>query len=117
MSVRLTKKQTEVYEFIKTFIAERGYSPSLRDIRDGLGLSSVSAVAEHVDNLVRLGALRKSPGSARSLEVVDTSYPETTALFKLKLETASESEQGILLQAAAILGVDLDDLDEGSADA
>ncbi|MBR3414687.1 hypothetical protein IKG73_01565 [Candidatus Saccharibacteria bacterium] len=108
MSVKLTKKQTAVYNFIKEFIEENNYSPSYRDIMTGLGLSSVSAVAEHVDNLVRLGALKKSPGAARSLEVVDTSYPETTALFKFRLETASDSEKEILTNAAFILGLDLE---------
>ena len=109
MSVKLTKKQTAVYNFIKEFIAENSYSPSYRDIMSGLGLSSVSAVAEHVDNLVRIGALRKAPGAARSLEVVDISYPETTELFKLHLLTATPSEKETLRKAAIILGVDLEE--------
>lgn len=109
MSVKLTKKQTAVYDFIKEFIEENGYAPSYRDIMAGLGLSSVSSVAEHVDNLVNLGALRKSSGEARSLEVVDISYPETTALFKFRISLASDSEKAVLKQAAAILGLDLEE--------
>lgn len=109
MSVKLTKKQTAVYDFIREFIEDKGYSPSYRDIMAGLGLSSVSAVAEHVDNLVRLGALRKAPGAARSLEVVDTSYPETTALFNLRLTSSSPAEKETLRKAALILGIDLDE--------
>ncbi|MBR3365768.1 hypothetical protein IKG48_01455 [Candidatus Saccharibacteria bacterium] len=109
MSVKLTKKQTAVYDFIREFIESKGYSPSYRDIMAGLGLSSVSAVAEHVDNLVRLGALRKAPGAARSLEVVDTTYPETTTLFKLRLSSVSPNEKETLRKAALILGVDLDE--------
>ncbi|MBQ7040952.1 hypothetical protein IJN73_02715 [Candidatus Saccharibacteria bacterium] len=112
MSVKLTKKQTAVYNFIKEFIEENNYSPSYRDIMSGLGLSSVSAVAEHVDNLVRLGALKKAPGAARSLEVVDTSYPETTELFKFRLATATDSEKEILKSAAFILGLDLEEGEE-----
>lgn len=112
MSVKLTKKQTAVYDFIREFIEDKGYSPSYRDIMSGLGLSSVSAVAEHVDNLVRIGALRKAPGAARSLEVVDTSYPETTALFNLHLMTASPAEKETLRKAALILGVDLEEENE-----
>ena len=107
MSVKMTKKQLVVYDFIKEFIAENGYSPSMRDIQSGIGLSSVSAVAEHINNLVALGALKKSPGAARSLEVVDLSFPETTALFKQKIQTVPEDQQEILKQAAAILGIDL----------
>ena len=115
MSVKLTKKQTTVYNFIKEFIAENSYSPSYRDIMSGLGLSSVSAVAEHVDNLVRLGALKKAPGAARSLEVVDITYPETAELFKIRLSVATPSEKEILKKAAVILGVDIEEEDEPEA--
>ncbi|MBQ3275006.1 hypothetical protein IJH46_01130 [Candidatus Saccharibacteria bacterium] len=108
MAEKLTKKQKQILDYISNFLKENNYSPSYREIMAGLGLSSVSAVAEHVENLVEKGALRKNPGVARSLEVVDTSYPETTALFHSKLETASEEETGILLRAAELLGLDLD---------
>ncbi|MBQ3325634.1 hypothetical protein IJG79_00575 [Candidatus Saccharibacteria bacterium] len=107
MGIKLTKKQTQVYNYISEFIKLHGISPSYRDICAGLGLSSVSAVAEHVDNLVRIGALRKSPGTARSLEVVDFTYPETVALFREKMATASEEEIEILRKAAEIIGLDL----------
>lgn len=108
MSIKLTKKQTAVYDFIGNFIAERGYSPSYRDICAGLGLSSVSAVAEHVNNLISLGALRKIPGAARSLEVVDYTFPETTELFRAKLAQLTDEESiDILKKSATILGIDL----------
>ena len=64
----------------------------------GMGLSSVSAVAEHIDNLVALGALKKIPGAARSLEIIDHTHPETVLLFQHKLTTASEEETEILHQ-------------------
>lgn len=75
----------------------------------GLGLSSVSAVAEHVDNLVEKGYLKKTPGAARSLEIIDHTHPETVKLFNSAI-VASESEDDIkiLLQAAEILGLDLE---------
>ena len=107
MKVKLTKKQALIIDFIKDFTARQGESPSYREIMAALGLSSVSAVAEHIDNLVKKGALKKLPGTARSLEVVDLSYPETTALFQQTLAQASESEQEILRQAADILGIEL----------
>ena len=108
MSIKLTKKQTLVYNFISDFIkANDGRSPSYRDICAGLGLSSVSAVAEHVDNLVKLGALRKIPGEARSLEVIDFTYPETKNLFRQTMSVATPEEIEILRKAAVILGVEL----------
>ena len=76
----------------------------------GLGLSSVSAVAEHIDNLVAKGVLRKTPGAARSLEVLLDSHPETVALFNTKLNSPDISEEEIetLLKAAAILDLTLE---------
>lgn len=108
MKNKLTKKQALIIDFIKDFTAAHGESPSYREIMTALGLTSVSAVAEHVENLVAKGALRKTPGAARSLEVVDLSYPETTALFRQALQTASSSDQATLLAAAELLGIELD---------
>ena len=65
-------------------------------------------MAEHIDNLVQLGFLKRNAGSARSLEIVDLTFPETTALFKQRLQYASDSDHDILMQAAEILGLDLE---------
>lgn len=105
---KLTKKQLAVLEFIQDFTEEKGYSPSYREIMAGLGLSSVSAVAEHIENLVGKGVLRKNPGAARSLEILDYKHEETVVLFKAKLLEASEEEKDILIKAGEILGLDLD---------
>lgn len=109
MAVKLTKKQMLVIDFINDFTSTRGVSPTYREIMTALGLSSVSAVAEHIDNLCAKGALRKVPGAARSLEVIDTSHPETVALFREALALADPEETQILQQAAKILELELDD--------
>lgn len=67
---KLTKKQRQVYDFIDQFIKTHNYSPSYREVKQGLALGSVSTVAEHINNLVTLGYLQKTDNSARSLEVV-----------------------------------------------
>ena len=74
----------------------------------GLGLSSVSAVAEHIDNLVSKGVLKKVPGAARSLEVLDYKDEETVKLFNARMTDASEEEKKVLLKAAEILNLDID---------
>lgn len=107
MSIKLTKKQLAVLEFIQDFTEEKGYSPSYREIMAGLGLSSVSAVAEHIDNLVARGVLKKNPGEARTLEVLDYRHEETVGLFKAKMLNCTEEEKTILMQAAEILDLDL----------
>lgn len=107
MAVKLTKKQALIIEFINDYTSSRGVSPTYREIMTALGLSSVSAVAEHIDNLVKKGALKKVPGAARSLEVIDLTFPETTDLFRHHLKTADAEEAKILHAAADILGLDL----------
>lgn len=108
MTVKLTKKQLAVLEFLESFTEENSHSPSYREIMTGMGLSSVSAVAEHVDNLVSKGVLRKVPGAARSLEILDYKHEETVALFKSKMDEVSESDKAVLEHAAEILGLDLE---------
>lgn len=105
--VKLTKKQLAVLDFIRDFTEENGHSPSYREVMEGLGLSSVSAVAEHIDNLVSKGALLKTPGEARSLEVLDYKHTETVNLFKARMIEASNEDKTTLEKAAEILGLDL----------
>jgi SOS-response transcriptional repressor LexA len=69
-TVRPTKKQKELLAYIEAFITEHGYSPSYREIMNGLQYASVATVALHVGNLIKRGHLRKRDHSARSLEVV-----------------------------------------------
>jgi SOS-response transcriptional repressor LexA len=76
-TVRPTKKQRELLNFIEQFIGEHGYSPSYREIMTGLNYTSVATVALHINNLIKRGHLRKRDHSARSLEV--TAPSETPA--------------------------------------
>jgi SOS-response transcriptional repressor LexA len=71
-TIRPTKKQKELLEFIKKFISENGYSPSYREIMSGLKYSSIATIALHVNSLISRGQLKKRNRSARSLEVVNS---------------------------------------------
>ena len=75
-NIRPTKKQRQLLEYIDRFIAQNGYSPSYREIMQGLNYTSVATVALHVNSLIKRGHLRKRDRSARSLELVhQTSDP------------------------------------------
>lgn len=82
--VRPTKKQRELLNFVDSFVRERGYGPSYREIMSGCNYTSVATVALHVNNLIKRGHLRKKDRSARSLELVDnpgdTGRIQTTAI-------------------------------------
>jgi len=108
-----TKKQTLLLEFISEFTDKNSYSPSYREIMHAMGLKSVSAVAEHIENCVAAGYLKKTPKSARSLEVVaPRTFEETVELFRGKLldiraSDPSSAEIKTLVEAAKILEIEL----------
>lgn len=74
MAASITKKQKRLLDYLVQFIDEHGYSPSYREIRDGLNYGSVATVAKHIDNLFVAGLIRKRDNSARSLEVVGRNF-------------------------------------------
>src|SRR3954447_17498853 len=92
-TVRPTKKQRELLTFIEAFITEHGYSPSYREIMNGLQYTSVATVSLHVNNLIKRGHLRKRDRSARSLEVVNT-----TASNKIATNQIAASEEKWLVE-------------------
>jgi repressor LexA len=92
-SIRPTKKQRQLLTFIEAFIKEHGYSPSYREIMNGLSYSSVATVALHVNNLIKRGHLRKRDHSARSLEVVGSD-----AMRLGELNVISEREEKWLIE-------------------
>ncbi len=106
MGIKITSKQQRILDFISDFIEKNGVSPTYREIADGLELRTVSTVAEHIDNLVARGALKRSEDHGRVLEVVDLSFPETTSLFRNRMAFASEEEKEILRKAASLLGIE-----------
>jgi SOS regulatory protein LexA len=63
----LTKKQKKVFDFIHSYIAENGISPTIEEVRKKLKLKAVSTVHEHINSLIEKGYLSKSDNSARSL--------------------------------------------------
>jgi len=89
MTVRPTKKQRELLEFIEKFILEHGYGPSYREIMRGCSYNSVATVALHVNSLISRGHLTKRDGNARSLEIVKQEG-DTPALPQLKVTASNE---------------------------
>ncbi len=91
-SVRPTKKQYELLEYLRNFIADHGYSPSYREIMRGCNYTSVATVALHVNNLITRGHVIKRSKSARSLEVVSKVKEKENASSNHKHELTKEIE-------------------------
>src|SRR4051794_17325493 len=67
----LTKRQQEIFEFIKKYSAKHGYPPTVRDIGKAVGLASSSTVHAHLANLEKAGLLRRDPSKPRAIELFD----------------------------------------------
>ncbi|MCD6727551.1 MAG: transcriptional repressor LexA [Solirubrobacteraceae bacterium] len=67
----LTKRQQEIFDFIKSYSRRHGYPPTVRDIGKAVGLASSSTVHAHLANLEKLGLLRRDPSKPRALELLD----------------------------------------------
>jgi repressor LexA len=67
----LTKRQQEIFDFIKRYSAKYGYPPTVRDIGKAVGLASSSTVHAHLSNLERIGLLRRDPAKPRAIELLD----------------------------------------------
>lgn len=89
-TIRPTKRQKELLTFIEEFIAANGYSPSYREIMNGLKYTSVATVALHVNSLIKRGHLQKRDRSARSLEVVKPKAVEEPKVVAKQLKTSEE---------------------------
>jgi repressor LexA len=70
-SMDLTKRQQEIFDFIKKYSANHGYPPTVRDIGKAVGLASSSTVHAHLANLEKLGILRRDPSKPRAIELLD----------------------------------------------
>jgi repressor LexA len=71
VELSLTKRQQEIFDFIKRYSAKHGYPPTVRDIGKAIGLTSSSTVHAHLANLEKLGALRRDPTKPRAMEILD----------------------------------------------
>lgn len=66
----LTKRQTDVLNFLKKYIADHGYPPTIREICDGVKLSSPATVFVHIKNLEKNGYVKSSNNKFRTLELL-----------------------------------------------
>ena len=74
-TITLYRRQRQIVEFISQFVQRNGYSPTLREIGNAMGLSSLATIHEHIERLCKKGVLKKTAGNrTRGLVVVDDKY-------------------------------------------
>lgn len=71
---KISKKQSEILEFIKEQILEKGYPPAVREICEAVDLKSTSSVHAHLETLEKNGYIRRDPTKPRAIEICDDSF-------------------------------------------
>ncbi|HSJ18881.1 MAG TPA: transcriptional repressor LexA [Solirubrobacterales bacterium] len=66
----LTKRQREIFDFIRRYLRKYGYPPTVREIGEALGLHSPSTVHAHLAKLEQIGLLRRDPSKPRAIELM-----------------------------------------------
>lgn len=71
MPITLYKRQKQIVDFIGQYIQKFGTSPTLQEIADSLGVSSLATVHEHLQTLAKKGVIRRFEGAVRGIELLD----------------------------------------------
>lgn len=74
---KISKKQKEILEYIKSEILNRGYPPAVREICEAVHLKSTSSVHSHLETLEKNGYIRRDPTKPRAIEVIDDQFQLT----------------------------------------
>ena len=71
---KISKKQSEILEYMKNEILNRGFPPSVREICEAVNLKSTSSVHSHLETLEKNGYIRRDPTKPRAIEIVDDNF-------------------------------------------
>ncbi len=82
VELNLTKRQQEIFDFIKRYSARYGYPPTVRDIGKAVGLASSSTVHAHLANLEKAGLLRRDPSKPRAIEMLDRAVGSVKSIVR-----------------------------------
>lgn len=72
MAPVLYNKERQALEFITQYIQRHGYAPTLLEIAEGIGVTAVSTVHEHLEKLIQKGFIKKTAGFERSIELIES---------------------------------------------
>ena len=71
---KISEKQSEILEYMKNEILNRGFPPSVREICEAVSLKSTSSVHSHLETLEKNGYIRRDPTKPRAIEIVDDNF-------------------------------------------
>ena len=71
---KITPKQQEILDFLKSEILSKGFPPSVREICTAVNLKSTSSVFSHLEKLEKNGYIRRDPTKSRTIEILDDNF-------------------------------------------
>lgn len=83
--VTLYRKQKQILDYISQYIQVNGYSPTLQEIADSMGLSSLATVHEHLQSLEKKGVIKRYDGAVRGIEILDDMFNSSLSAVELPL--------------------------------
>ena len=102
-SIRMSAQQLTILQAIRDYVERHGYPPSMREVAQGSGLSSVQTVHYHIEALQRAGALVRQRGQPRSLVPADMGFSSSTSPIVHVPIAAGEREAELLVFPAALV--------------
>lgn len=78
MAVTLYRRQRQIVDFIAQYIQLNNYSPTLQEIADAIGVSSLATIHEHLGALEKKNVIRRSEGAVRGIELLDRTFLKIT---------------------------------------
>lgn len=136
MPITLYKRQRQIVDFIAQYIQKNGYSPTLQEIANAIGVSSLATVHEHLQALQRKKVIKKYEGAVRGIELLDRTFikmtesidlpfmgfiaagqpiephPDDAATFKVSPEMISTKFRSYVLQVKGLSMIE-DHIDDG----
>lgn len=93
--MHLTRRQKEILDFVSRHIQKRGYAPTIEEIGDHFGLSSLATVHKHLTNLQNKGLIKRTVNRSRALELV----PTDVAVRAVELPLLGRVAAGVPIEA------------------
>ncbi|NNF59664.1 MAG: LexA family transcriptional regulator [Rhodothermaceae bacterium] len=111
MRTRLTERQNQVYEYIRSYVRKHSKPPTLKEIGRGLAIRSTNGVHKLVAALEKKGYITKTPNEARGIALVDTdpdayAFDEGPPSLPLISRTRSDAPERLRLRPAGFLYTD-----------
>lgn len=109
-SLALTPRQARLLQCIEVTLAKHGYVPTLRELAQAMGVTSLQGIKDHLAALERKGYIRRSPGRRRAIELVQRTSPVAGDIPILGRVAAGrpllavENQEGMLSLGPAFLG-------------